>query len=168
MSHILAFCIQLFFPVSRLPFLGNKYSIFFRFDVKKGEKKGIYFKLYTQGAANSGHLFQMPSLNLSHLSGPSLGTSKCMMDYSRTYSSHFLLFPLFSIFLQIRSSSNLIRHDSSSLVRWFSNGTRERRNISESFNRCKSSSAVSNNSCRAVSPTVVTKSVSLCYPPFIA
>ncbi|PHT42213.1 hypothetical protein CQW23_16238 [Capsicum baccatum] len=55
---------------------------------------------------------------------------------------------------KIRSSSNLIRHDSSSLVRWFSNGTRERRNISESFNRCKSSSAVSNNSCRAVSPTV--------------
>ncbi|KAF3613796.1 hypothetical protein FXO37_36221 [Capsicum annuum] len=65
-----------------------------------------------------------------------------------------MLYMANSVTAKIRSSSNLIRHDSSSLVRWFSNGTRERRNISESFNRCKSSSAVSNNSCRAVSPTV--------------
>lgn len=74
---------------------------------------------------------------------------------------------------KIRSPSNLIRHDSAILVRWFSNGTRpsmdkgddilrcqsgflsgERHNTAKSFNRCNSGSAVSNNSCRAVSPTM--------------
>ncbi|KAJ8560502.1 hypothetical protein K7X08_022362 [Anisodus acutangulus] len=74
---------------------------------------------------------------------------------------------------KIRSSSNLIRHDSAILVRWFSNGTRpfmekgddilrcqsglvfgERHNIPKSFNRCNSASAVSNNCCRAASPTM--------------
>ncbi|CAN4106518.1 unnamed protein product [Withania somnifera] len=81
-----------------------------------------------------------------------------------TYSLHFLRHSN-----KIRSSSDLIRHDSALLVRWFSNGTRpfvekgddilrcqsgfvsgERHNIPKSFNRCNSGSAVSNSSCRAV------------------
>ncbi|KAH0652236.1 hypothetical protein KY290_032572 [Solanum tuberosum] len=83
-----------------------------------------------------------------------------------TYATHVLRHSK-----KIGSSSNLIRHDSAVLVRWFSNGTRpsmekgddilrcqsglisgERHNIPKSFNRCYSGSAVSNNSCRTVSP----------------
>ncbi|KAK6783707.1 hypothetical protein RDI58_017161 [Solanum bulbocastanum] len=83
-----------------------------------------------------------------------------------TYATHVLRHSK-----KIGSSSNLIRHDSAILVRWFSNGTRssmekgddilrcqsglvsgERHNIPKSFNRCYSGSAVSNNSCRTVSP----------------
>uniref|UniRef100_A0A0V0IJH1 Acetyltransferase component of pyruvate dehydrogenase complex n=1 Tax=Solanum chacoense TaxID=4108 RepID=A0A0V0IJH1_SOLCH len=83
-----------------------------------------------------------------------------------TYATHVLRHSK-----KIGSSSNLIRHDSAVLVRWFSNGTRpsmekgddilrcqsslisgERPNIPKSFNRCYSGSAVSNNSCRTVSP----------------
>ncbi|KAG5593942.1 hypothetical protein H5410_035174 [Solanum commersonii] len=83
-----------------------------------------------------------------------------------TYATHVLRHSK-----KIGSSSNLIRHESAVLVRWFSNGTRpsmekgddilrcqsglisgERHNIPKSFNRCYSGSAVSNNSCRTVSP----------------
>ncbi|XP_006366183.1 dihydrolipoyllysine-residue acetyltransferase component 2 of pyruvate dehydrogenase complex, mitochondrial-like isoform X1 [Solanum tuberosum] len=83
-----------------------------------------------------------------------------------TYATHVLRHSK-----KIGSSSNLIRHDSAVLVRWFSNGMRpsmekgddilrcqsglisgERHNIPKSFNRCYSGSAVSNNSCRTVSP----------------
>ncbi|XP_009603038.1 dihydrolipoyllysine-residue acetyltransferase component 2 of pyruvate dehydrogenase complex, mitochondrial-like [Nicotiana tabacum] len=68
-----------------------------------------------------------------------------------TYATHVLRHSK-----KIRSSSNLLRHDS---VRWFSNGTRpsvekgdDILRCQSGFNRCNSGSAVSNNSCRAVSP----------------
>ncbi|OIT35279.1 PREDICTED: dihydrolipoyllysine-residue acetyltransferase component 3 of pyruvate dehydrogenase complex, mitochondrial-like [Nicotiana attenuata] len=73
-----------------------------------------------------------------------------------TYATHVLRHSK-----KIRSSSNLLRHDSAILVRWFSNGTRSsldkgdgRHSISKSFSGCNSGSAVSNNRCRSVSPTV--------------
>ncbi|XP_009616032.1 dihydrolipoyllysine-residue acetyltransferase component 2 of pyruvate dehydrogenase complex, mitochondrial-like isoform X1 [Nicotiana tomentosiformis] len=83
-----------------------------------------------------------------------------------TYATHVLRHSK-----KIRSSSNLLRHDSAILVRWFSNGTRSSvekgddilrcrfvsvggHNIPKSFSGCNSGSAVSNNRCRAVSPTV--------------
>ncbi|XP_009774567.1 dihydrolipoyllysine-residue acetyltransferase component 2 of pyruvate dehydrogenase complex, mitochondrial-like isoform X1 [Nicotiana sylvestris] len=70
-----------------------------------------------------------------------------------TYATHVLRHSK-----KIRSSSNLLRHDS---LRWFSNGTRpsvekgdDILRCQSGFNRCNSDSAVSNNSCRAVSPTM--------------